>query len=450
MMTYRRLIPLCLLLLLLLATCVQARDTSSLRTQVRQTGAQTAQVLNFRLGRTVDECPGANPLFACSGVLVRPVAAGNPATFWKLGAGAQQTFLLLRNDAPQVNPPGKVGFVFQDRFSAIAQDRPYTAKQADGGWEVAIDNWNDQAPAGVAIEAVYYDIADPKALLWAHNAQRAFFDVTGEWLPVLRFSRTEAGQVSFGFNQMEQLYYGYSVAARLNARYTATPPSCPGNPGEADNPSYYCSGLLTRGTAVGKFHAWNPSPSSDTGGSVSFTWLRKDYNTPQVVWPQGFVMAPMSTPAAYRLKLNCIYPFDGGTTGLSGMCVDRGVCNSAQEALATYRAGKLCAIQPDKEGFEASITIRQEIPGHAWNEWMIDTWPQNIGKQLPLEAFFHTSTSLYKGEGLRDSQIFQRDLLNTDSRYLPILDLNATAADGQVFTYSPQDQSVDWGADSQR
>jgi hypothetical protein len=260
---------------------------------------------------------------------------------------------------------------------------------------------------------------------------------------VLRYARSEAGQVRFGFNQMEQLYYGYSVAARLNARFTDIPSSCPGSPGEADNPPYYCSGLLTRGTTVGNFHAWNPSPSSDKGKSVSFTWLRKDYSTPQVVWPQGFVMAPMSTPSAHTLKLNCIYPFDAGTTGLSDMCTQRGVCEVGQKALAAYRAGQRCAIQPDASSFEASVTIRREIRGSAWNEWMIATWPQNIGKQLPLEAFFHTRSSYYQGEGLRDSRVFQRDLLKTDSRYMPILYLNIAAADGQVFTYSPQDQNVD-------
>ncbi|MET3053635.1 hypothetical protein ABXV19_17780, partial [Pseudomonas alkylphenolica] len=87
---------------------------SSLRTQLRQTGEQTAQVLNFRLTRTVAECPGAKPQFYCSGVLVRSVAAGNPATFWKLSAEAQQAgaerFLWLRDDAPEVAPQDKVGY----------------------------------------------------------------------------------------------------------------------------------------------------------------------------------------------------------------------------------------------------------------------------------------------------------------------------------------------------
>ncbi|WP_422421479.1 hypothetical protein [Pseudomonas sp. GZD-222] len=432
-----------LLVVLLLTACTQVRDISTLSTPEQQTGAQTAQVLNFRLTRTVAECPGDNPLFACSGVLVRDVAAGNPATFWRLGAGAQQDFLLLRDDAPQAKPAGKVGFVFQDRFSAIAQGKPYTGRQTEGGWQVAIDNWNDQAPAGVAIEAVYYDFADPKALLRAHNAQRAFFDVTGEWLPVLRYARTEAGQVRFGFNQMEQLDYGYTVAARLNARFAETAPSCPDG-----TPPFHCSGLMARGTSVGNFHVWNPSDSSVRGNGVSFTWLRKDQGVTGLAGAQGLVMAPLSAPTAYPLTLRCIYPFNAGTSGASDMCTFRGLCTPNRNTLATWLAayrnspGTSCAIDPDVQGVQLGAAIRADasmVGKGAWNEWMIAAWPQNIGRQLPLEAFFHTGS----GNASRDAKVFQRDYLNTDNRYLPVLKLTVTAGDGKVADYSPQDQDVD-------
>ncbi|WP_422421477.1 hypothetical protein [Pseudomonas sp. GZD-222] len=436
-----------LLLVLLLTACSQVRDISSLSTAEQQTGAQTAQVLNFRLTRTVAECPGDNPLFACSGVLVRDVAAGNPATFWRLGAGAQQDFLLLRDDAPQAKPAGKVGFVFQDRFSAIAQGKPYTGRQTEGGWQVAIDNWNDQAPAGVAIEAVYYDFADPKALLRAHNAQRAFFNVTGEWLPVLRYARTEAGQVRFGFNQMEQLYYGYTVAARLNARFAETTPSCPDG-----TPPFHCSGLLVRSTDVGNFHAWNPSPSSIRGNGVSFSWFRADQQARKTFKGQGFVMAPMSAPVAHPLTLRCIYPFDAASSTATDMCTFRGLCTPNSNTLATWmtayrtRPTSSCAIDPDVQGVQLLTDIRNDSrvrDPYGWNEWLITPWPQNIGRQLPLEAFFHTRTSQEGGNGVPGAQTFQRDYLNTDERYLPVLELIPLAAEGQVFTYLPSEQSVD-------
>jgi len=451
MIAFKRTIPFWMSLLLLLAISAQARDMSSLRTQLRQTGEQTAQVLNFRLTRTVAECPGAKPQFYCSGVLVRSVAAGNPATFWKLSAEAQQVgaerFLWLRDDAPEVAPQGKVGYVFLDGFSATGQGKPYSAKHTEGGQEVAIDNWNDQAPAGVAIEAVYYNYADPTALLRAHNAQRAFFDVTGEWLPVLRYARSEDGQARFGFNSMEQLYYGYTVAARFNARFADASSSC-----ADDSPPYYCSGVLARTTDVGNFHAWDPSPSSVRGNGVSFSWFRADQHVRRTYKAQGFVVAPMSAPVAHPLTLRCLYPFDAGTGGAADMCNIRGSCTPGKDTFDTWFAAysqtptRGCAIEPNVTGVQLNTEIRNDNrfnDGHAWNEWMIAAWPQNIGGQLPLESFFHTSTSHQGGNGVAGAQNFQRDYLSTDKRYLPVLELVPLADGGKIFTYSPQDQSVD-------
>jgi len=449
MIAFKRTIPFWMSLLLLLAISAQARDMSSLRIQLRQTGEQTAQVLNFRLSRTVAECPGAKPQFYCSGVLVRSMAAGNPATFWKLSAAAQQAgaerFLWLRDAAPKVAPQGKVGYVFLDGFSAIAQGKPYSAKHIEGGWEVAIDNWNDQAPAGVAIEAVYYNYAEPTALLRAHNAQRAFFDVTGEWLPVLRYARDEDGQVRFGFNSMEQLYYGYTVAARLNARYADISPNCPDG-----NPPYYCSGVLVRGTRAGDFHAWNPSDSSIKGNGVSFSWFRADQLISKTIIGQGLVMAPMSAPVAHPLTLRCIYPFNAGTSGAIDMCTFRGLCtptkNTLEKWVAAYRTTPTtsCAIDPDVEGVKLNTAIRNDkrvVDPHGWNEWMIAAWPQDIGAKLPIEVFFH---NILRAEGgLPEARFFQRDYLNTDSRYLPVLRFNPAAIDMNIFSYLPQDQSVD-------
>lgn len=447
MCAFRRSISFCLLLWLL-AGAVQARDLSALPTQVRLTGPQTAEQLNFRLSRTVAQCPTGGSLFDCSGVLVRDVAAGDPATFWTLSAGQQQDFLLLRDDASAIKPQGKVGFVFQDRLSAIAQGKPYTATQAAGDWNVAVDNWSEVAPAGVAFEALYYDFADPDALLRAHNAQRAYFIVTGEWLPVLRYARSETGQVRFGFNDKEQLYYGYTVAARLNARYGDTRARCAGKPGEAEDPPYYCSGLLVRGTSVGDFHAWNPSPSSVKGNGVSFTWLRKDQKITTLAGKQGLIMAPSAAPVAHPLTLRCIYPYNAGTGGADDMCRFRGSCtpafNTLETWMATYRTkpGASCAIDPSVQGVALNTAIRNApriSANSGWNEWMIAAWPQNIGKQLPLESFFHSDPVA----GLTSARVFQRDYLDTDHRCLPILRLDVAAPGGQVATYLPQDQSAD-------
>ena len=450
MIAFKRTIPFWMSLLLLLAISAQARDMSSLRTQLRQTGEQTAQVLNFRLTRTVAECPGAKPQFYCSGVLVRSVAAGNPATFWKLSAEAQQVgaerFLWLRDDAPEVAPQGKVGYVFLDGFSATGQGKPYSAKHTEGGQEVAIDNWNDQAPAGVAIEAVYYNYADPTALLRAHNAQRAFFDVTGEWLPVLRYARSEDGQARFGFNSMEQLYYGYTVAARLNARFADTSASCTDG-----SPAYFCNGVLVRSTGVGDFHAWNPSDDSIRGNGVSFNFFRADQGNTRTYTPQGYVLHEIAAPVSYPLSVRCLYPFDAKTSNRADKCDFQPPCAptivTAEQWLARY-AGSIntsCYMEGNIGGVKLSSDIRQsgEVDLAQWNEWIIATWPQDIGGQLPIQAFFHSDKVALPGNGPVGARYYQREYLQIDRRYLPIVALHPLATDGQVFTYSPQDQDVD-------
>jgi hypothetical protein len=79
----------CLLALLLVGSSSQAA-----------TGPETAQLLNKRYQNTTAECPGANPAYFCSGVLVR---GSNPALeFWKHGEVATQlgaeAFVYLRTD----------------------------------------------------------------------------------------------------------------------------------------------------------------------------------------------------------------------------------------------------------------------------------------------------------------------------------------------------------------
>ena len=63
-------------------------------------------------------------------------------------------------------------------------------------------------------------------------------------------------------------------------------------------------------------------------------------------------------------------------------------------------------------------------------------WPTGAGERLPLEAFVH------RPGAPAGARTFQRDYLLTHKRYLPVLEVIANPADGQVFIYDPAEQSV--------
>lgn len=410
-------------------------------------GPQTAQLLNQRLAATPQRCVGDKPVHHCSGVLLLPTDQTHPRPFWNHGAEAgergSERFRFLRADLDGAAPPGAVGYVLYDGFSALGLGKPYEVENdgevVDG--ELRVRNWPQDSPQQLAVQALYYDIDQPDSLLLAQRGQRDYFDATGDWLPLVRFT----AQGGFGFSQKEQLYNGYQVADRLNVRFARTGTTCTG--GQA---AYFCNGVLLRTTDVGDFHAWNPSPASINGNGVSFHYFRADLHT-AIYKPQGFVMREQSYPVPEPLTLRCAFPFDAHTGGQADICTFRPSCASLNihtpQAWAAAYASKpisSCYFDNSADDFQLSIEVRnanKSVDPYGWNEVILAAWRPNAGRDLPLEAFVFMPNH-DGGNGLDGARVFQEDYVLTDQRYIPVLEVHPDATDGRVFTYNPQDQHI--------
>ncbi|MDU9393501.1 hypothetical protein [Pseudomonas sp. zfem002] len=430
-----------LLRLSLLLLCLTAAQGWAL------SGPETAQQLNQRWAATPAQCIGGKPPYACSGVLALPMAADHPRPFWHHTSEAQargsERFLLLRSDADPALSPGKVGYLLQDLFSATGQGKAYEVVDdgSAGPGEVLVRNWAPEQPGRVAIQALYYDPADPDALFRAQRGQLEYFNATGDWLPLIRLAAGPA--LTFGFALQEQLYHGYQVADRLNQRYARTATTCADGAG-----AYRCNGVLGRTTDVGAFHAWDPSPASIKGNGVSFMYFRADIKT-GLYKAQGFVFRELDHPADYPLTLRCIFPYDGWTGGAADYCNFRPSCASLNiTTVAAWKARYLnspyqsCFFDASSGEFQLALDVRNQSGAqdqYAWSELIIAAWPTGIGRRLALEAFMHGSTA----PGEAGARRFQQDYYQTDRRYIPIMAVRANAADGKVFNYLPEQQHID-------
>lgn len=427
----------------ILLLCLVALDSRAL------TGPQTAQLLNQRMSATPAQCVGGNPPYACSGVLLRPMSEGHPQPFWHHDSEAEargsELFQFLRKDGGGAEP-GKVGYILQDRFSAVGQGKPYeTVDDGTGApGEVMVRNWAEDAPEKLAVQALYYDKSDFISLLRALHGQLQYFQATGTWLPLVRFAAHE-GHGVFGFSQQEQLYNGFQIAARLNARYADTRMACPD--GKA---AYYCNGVILRAVGPGDFHAWNPSPNAIRLNGVSFSYFRSDMNADTLVYPRGYAIRELSAPAVTPFEPTCVYPADGATgNGEDGaVCTLRDTCQAlGVKDLAGWRAlyeaqpRKSCAFSTSVADLQLMLDIRQQVADlDPWNEIVMVTWPQDIGHELPIEAIVYSLESVHGGDGLGGGQHTQRDYLEQTGRYLPLLKTDLAAPDGKPFTFAPADQ----------
>ncbi|MCU1771738.1 hypothetical protein, partial [Pseudomonas sp. 13B_3.2_Bac1] len=319
---------------------------------------------------------------------------------------------------------------------------------------VQIKNWDATAPKQIPIQALFYDTSQTGALLGAQRDQRDYFTATGDWLPVLRMDLRQPPGAVFGFNLQEQLYNGYEVASRLNARYADTSPNCRG-----DTAAYNCNGVLIRITdASPAFHAWNPSPGSTLRNAVAFSYLRSDVFASRLVYGknQGLIIKELAAPVAYPLTLRCAFPFDGGTDFRSSgcnehsydpvrsrPCEEQGISTGEQWVDLFYTLSHKstgCSFNSSPAQFEQSIVARSFLNAtdqSQHNEVVIASWPQDIGAQLPLEAFFYIAAA-----GKANAAFFQQDFFQQTGRFLPVVHLSLAADTGHEFAYDPADQSV--------
>lgn len=328
-----------------------------------------------------------------------------------------------------------------------------TAHQSiDAGWSakptlLQIKNWDAQAPKQLPLQGLFYDATRTGSLLGAQKDQRDYFIATGDWLPILRMDLSQAPDGVFGFNQQDQLYIGYEVASRLNARSVDTAPQCHGN-----TASFYCNGVLIRATDVSTaFHSWNPSPGSVKGNGVSFTFIRADALITSVYKPQGFIVRESFAPTGKPLTVRCLYPFDAATGGSADICRTHG--GQCDELGITTREGwvqryatipmKSCAFNATPEQFQLATTVRADANAPlGWNELIMAAWTEDNPEKLPLEAITINAPSHVAGDGLAGARFIQRDYFQVTGRFVPIVRVHLNATPGSIFIYNPQDQTV--------
>jgi len=325
-------------------------------------------------------------------------------------------------------------------FTANLEANRLLATEATSWPRLRVANWDDSQPSRLAVAALFYDATVAGALAAAQKDQLDYFQATGAWLPIMSLRVADAGGRPFGFDLRDQLYWGYTVAANLNARYRQVSPTCLGG-----TPSFYCNGVLIRATAANPgFHAWDPSPNSVGRNGVSFTYLRSDSRVASLAGAAGFTFVESAAPVAHPVTLRCAYPANASTSSIPDSC--RAFCDTqGVTTIEAWRAryasapGNSCAFRPSVDGFALSLAVRTQFGSTAWNEIIIAAWPQGIPARLPLESFF------YSGNGLANAQFMQRDYAAVTGRYRPLVQMNLAAADGQPFTFAPQNQVVQGG-----
>lgn len=258
---------------------------------------------------------------------------------------------------------------------------------------------------------------------------------------------------------------GATTAADLTRQYNDTRGNC----GTDSKPAFLCRGVMLRATSASDaYSSWNPSPASVKSGGISFSYLSKDSKFTKVYgYKNGLIFYPvLNRPSGTRqVEVLCAFPMDGGTnnrtaagcgphrldTTGSGPCLTVGIRNSALWVARwnQYKMGyNMCGFDvSDAMNSQAGPSFRHTMNAHNearffagvhdYMEIILKTWPQDIPKELPLQAFF------YVEGGLSGAQHDQRDYFNkTGGNVVPIIKLTlptTPAADAQ-FTYSAADQ----------
>ncbi len=260
---------------------------------------------------------------------------------------------------------------------------------------------------------------------------------------------------------------GEETALYLNEAYMNTTHDCYGGP------AFLCSGVTFRGgNASEYFHVWNPSPNSVVSGGVSFSYIRKDakYERLAYGYTSGFILYPIYFSPNDKIDLHylCIFPHDGDTNSrtdrgcgettrapfVSLQCDQQGIETAEQWKEQWVNQGRTyygqCGFdisedtgQNTTERFYQGLRGTQliDVENTTQNEIRIETWDQDIGSILPIQAFFYLSKSK---SGLKDAQFYQRDFYRTEGVWIPIIEfkLPKLLTDDASFSYYPLEQAI--------
>ena len=258
---------------------------------------------------------------------------------------------------------------------------------------------------------------------------------------------------------------GEEAANDLNTRYNDVRASCQNN-----QPAYYCSGVTLRSTVHGNYDPWDPSPSGVKVGGVSFSYMRKDTYITDFLYSSGFLLLDQEHALSENKALTylCIYAYDSYTLhgntnkgcGFKPRAVDASSCASAGVRTATqwynyterlsHQMYQCSLSTTDAAQFYTSIQVRARKPvlptpvGYGYNELMIGTWPQNSGKQLPIQAFFYKANAPAgnTATALAEAKIYQSKYMTRTSIWVPVIKIDFSHVKDNPFSYNPADQAV--------
>ncbi|VVD78498.1 hypothetical protein [Pandoraea anhela] len=419
-------------------------------------GSDVAYLVNQRYQKTPAKCFVNSAVQECSGVLMRvpPTVDGDlfALTPAETASGSARVDY-VRRDIETSRLGYSAGFILEDRPTAAGNGRPYDLlcgcppPGSVGGPPcndcpgqpntVGIIPWNPATPGNVAAQAIFYDVGNGGQLSTALAYQRTYFNRTRQWLPILRVVFGPQGATVFGYDERDQLDYGYTTVSNLNARYADTRRVCPDG-----RSAYFCSGVIIRVTGWGQtFKSWNPSPGSVAAQGVPFSYVRADARVDRLYWhanDAGIIMNEFAVPVQRPMVMRCIYAQDAGTS-VPDRCARLQSCVAAGvNSVATFRARGLCRFGVDPEAFQLSIDVRPYLSPnypYPWNEAILALWPQDVPLQIGIEAFFFIDNDM------GGAQFVQRDYMTTTGRFMPIVRVNLTAGVGNVFQYDPAWQS---------
>ncbi|SIR79575.1 hypothetical protein SAMN05216509_4890 [Pseudomonas sp. B10] len=258
---------------------------------------------------------------------------------------------------------------------------------------------------------------------------------------------------------------GQALVTDMNARYKSTVSQC-----SNETPAYYCSGVLLRAVDYSSsFKFWDYGSKATTLGSVAFTYIRSDVGSTTLNGSRksGFILKDQTSALVddKALNLRCIYPFPtesldaraehgcGFAPKSARLNVD--LANCAKLAVPATTAGEWlknfqehgslpknqCSLSTVVAAqFKASLEAHKLVDAN-WTakplEVLVQTWDEAKPELLPVEAVFYDGST---PEKLADAQKFQRDYYLATSLYIPIVKLNLSASDKNVFSFSSAEQ----------
>lgn len=262
---------------------------------------------------------------------------------------------------------------------------------------------------------------------------------------------------------------GDDIAGYLNEDYNNTVINC----GKESEPAFLCSGVMIRAALPGTgYHIWDPSPSAETTGGISFSYLRVDDNSLQLVHNEssGFIFYPYFYAPDGKdtnIDIMCSFPTDADTVNRSdngcgqhsgdypnsGPCQDQGITT----AQGWYDNGTSmdgeCGFDVDDDSpydtadaFMQSIQARSLLTDQQRNEQdeiRLKTWAMGMQDTLPVEAFWYIKGD---AQGLSDAQYNQQDFYDstTDHLVIPVITVIAPSDSSGTFAfeYNDADQVV--------